>query len=194
MFKITYERGFIIFSILALVSPVILQKYFPGDFTTNYTADLFATIFGVLIAMVGTEYINSINKEIHKRKDRKEIVDTLLAELDTNSQFNDMNNIVNEELPKREEMDIRYLTTSGYDSIIFSGKYSLLRTEAQRYLTFHYEGIKRWNILAETVENTIESRNHIELSLVKKLQQIQSGITESIPDVKRALSNEIMPT
>jgi hypothetical protein len=73
------------------------------------------------------------------------------------------------------------LTATGYDSVIFSGNYHLLKPETQRYITFHYDGVRRWNSIVEVFGDMHAEDPHAKIPspLLKNLQETHRGLNES---------------
>ena len=191
--EVSYKKVFIILSIVAIFLVVGLVIFYPGDITTNFASELFATLLGVIIGMSGSQWITSHNQFELEKIERESIINSLLAELDTNLQFHEKNKIIFERDSMGDEVYIGLLTDSGYDSIIFSGNYRLLAPETQRYLTFHYGGVRHWNSLVKIFGeiHTRDPREHIPNALQKNLQKTFEGLNQSFPDVKDKLESEL---
>jgi hypothetical protein len=156
----------------------------------DFLPDLVGSFIGAFLGFtLGIVLERKMRKETEV-EEKKQIVNSLLSELSSNIVFLEKSENVRERIPPPDEIYAYLLTKSGYDSVIYSGKIHFLAHQTQRYLTWHYGGIERWNQMVVQY-NSEHSFGRPASHTVRMIIEIYDALNKSIPDVKTLLEQEI---
>ena len=111
----------------------------------SFLVELFAGGIGVLVG-----YKLAVNAErdfrIKESRDMlRQMIESLQGETSSNKTFLEKSKNINEAITVKSQDPLYKLNDQSYKSIIYSGKYHLLKPETQSHISWYYNGISEWN-------------------------------------------------